>query len=427
MTETQDCRRSLEITVSAEEVEQETRRVAEQYRAKAKLQGFRPGKAPMKMVLGRYRKEIRQDVVEALVPRHLNERFEKDNLRVVGTPDITELSLEEGEPLRFKAEFEVAPDVELGDYLDLTVTYQQSEVSDEDVAERLDHLREQKAEYVNVDPRPAEDGDYVVVDLESLSGVEGEPIRQTDLMVHLGGKTTLSGFQENLAGLSPGEEKEFEIVYPQEYDEPRLAGRTVQFRAALKAVRRKEVPALDDDFAKDLGDYQGLEELREAARRWLQAEREFMAQQTAKQELVANLVEAHDFAVPEAYVDRQIEINVRQRLLDLASQGVDPRSVRLDWDEIRKAQREGAVRDVKASLILGRIAEREAIEVTQEEMDRELQRLARQQGEPLPALSARLEKEGALGRIASRIRTDKTLTFLFERARKVAPETSIQD
>jgi len=416
------CRYSLEVTVPVEEVERETERVVASLREKVRLPGFRPGKVPAGIIRSRFAAEVRQEVLETLVPRFLRQEVEKANLPLVGEPDIHDLKFEPGQPLRFRAEFEVIPEFELHEYRGITVAYSEPEVTEEDIDRRLEALRQDKADYVNVDPRPVADGDYVLLRLESVAGVEGKPIRQEELMLHVGDPDTLPDFTENLRRMQPGEEKEFDVAYPDDYGEARLAGKRVRFRVQLKAIRRKELPELNDEFAKDLGDYQNLAELREAVRTALVAEREFIAQQRAKNELIDKLVDLHDFPVPEVFVERQMEANVEQRMRELAAQGVDPRTIQLDWDKVRQAQGERARREVKASMILERIADREAIETTYEELDREIQRIARQRREPVPAVRKRLEQEGQLRRLASRIRIDKTLNFLFEQARKVPAE-----
>ncbi|HOQ47426.1 MAG TPA: trigger factor [Bryobacteraceae bacterium] len=420
MSDSQSIRRTLELTIPAPEVEEETERVVESIRKRVQLPGFRPGKVPAGIVRRRYQEEIRHDVLERLIPKYLFKRTEEEGLNVVGTPNVTDVHFSPGEPLRFKAEFEVAPEIELKQYKDLPVPYQDPEVSEADIDQRIEELREQKAEYVNVDPRPIAAGDHAVVALESVSGITGPPIKQDELTLHIGGEDTLPGFSEALTGLSPGDEKEFDVTYPEDYAQPRLAGKTVRFRARVKGIRRKELPEVNDEFARDLGDYQNLDELREAVRKAIFAERQYVAQEEAKNKLVDALVDAHDFPVPEAYIERQIEAQVERRLQLLAAEGVDPRSIKLDWQKLKESQRDKAVREVKASLLLHKIADAEGIHATQDEVDREVQRLARQTREPVAAVRMRLEKEGALGRIAARIRTEKTLSFLFDHARKTA-------
>jgi trigger factor len=387
---------------------------------RAKLPGFRPGKAPSSLIRRQFAGDIRQQVLEKLIPSHLQKQFEAENLQVVGTPDVSDIHLHEGEPLRFKATFEVVPQIELGDYKGVEVPYHDPEITDEDVAKRVDELRDQKAQYVNIDPRPAENGDHAVVALESIAGVEGDPVKTDEMVLELGGKDTLEPFTEHLLGVTPGEEREFEVAYPEDYGSGRLAGKKITFHATLKGLRKKELPDLDDDFAQELGDYRTVDELRDAVKKAIFAQRQHEAQQEAKNKIVDKLVDAHEFPVPEVYVDRQIKNRVEQSLHAMAAQGLDPRQLKLDWEKVKEAQRDKAVREVKASLLLSKISERESIYAGKDEVDREVERIARQQRKPIAAVQMEFEKDGTLGRIASHIQTDKTLGFLFENARKTA-------
>jgi trigger factor len=415
----ESCKHSLDISVPVVEVEKETERVVAEIQRKVKLPGFRPGKAPVGLVKQRFAGDIRQDVLEKLVPRFFRAAADKDHLEVVGQPNVSDVKFDAGEPITFKAEFEVAPKFELGDYRGVTITYNEPEVTDAEVDARIEEIREQKAEYVNEEPRALNDGDYAMVSLESLSGV-AEKVSQDELMLKVGDEATMKEFTENLRGASPDESREFDVTYPEDYDRKTLAGRTVRFKATVKAVRRKELPEVNDEFAKDLGDYQTVFELKEAVRKSLRHDREHKAQDEAKGQLVDKLVEAHDFPVPEVYVDRQVEMNIENQLRTLAAQGIDPRSIKLDWQKVRETQKDKATRDVRASLLLDKIAERESIGATQEEVDREVQKVARQQREAVAAVRAKLQKDGAIARIAGHIRTEKTLNFLFEHSRKEA-------
>lgn len=413
------CKHSLDLTIPVEDIEKETELAVVEIQKKAKIPGFRPGKVPLSIVKTRFESEVRQEVLDKLLPRFFRAALQQENLQVVGQPNIADIHFHKGEPLKFKVEFEVAPEVPLNDYRGVTITYSEPEVSDADVAERLEKVREQKAEYVNEEPRALADGDHAVIALESISGV-AEKVSQDELMLKLGDEATMPVFTENLRGASPGEAKEFEVTYPDDYEPKNLAGKTVLFKATVKAVRRKELPEVNDEFAKDLGDFQTLAELSEAIRKNILAERENRAKEDAKHQLIDKLVEAHDFPVPSAYVDRQIEINVQNQLRAFAAQGIDPRNIKLDWEKVRESQKDRATKDVKASLLIDKVAERESIAATQEEVDREVQRMARQEREAAAVTRAKLEKDGAIGRIAGHIRTEKTLNFLFEHARKEA-------
>ncbi len=416
------CKHSLEISVPLDEVESETGKVVSSFQAKAKLPGFRPGKAPASLIRKQFQGDIRQKVLENLIPRHLQKRVKEEDLHVVGRPDITKVKFDDGAPLEFTAELEVSPEIELQEYKDLTVPYHEPEVTDEDIAQRLESIRQRKAEYINIDPRPLEDGDFALVSLATIGGVEGDAVKQDELMIEIGGAETVQGFNDGLRGASPGEDREFDVSYPEDYGQAKLAGRTVRFHSNVKGIRRKELPEVNDEFAKDLGDYQSLEELKEVIRKTIFSERQYEGQQEAKNKLVESLVDLHNFPVPEAYVDRQIQTRAEQLLGTMESQGADIKNMKLDWQKIKESLREKAVREVKASLLLGKIAERESIAPTQAEVDREVERIARQNREPLAAVKFRMEKDGSMNRIAAHIQTDKTLNFLFEHARKVDEE-----
>jgi trigger factor len=414
------CRHELEISIPGEAVEQETKAVTEHFRARAQLKGFRAGKAPVSLVRKNFGGDIRQKVLENLVPKFLDAKINEEKLRMVGTPNISDVHFHEGESLHFKAQFDVFPEFELGDYRGVETPYAEPVVTDEDLAARLAELRDGKATYVNEEARPIVNGDYAVVSLESLSGTD-EPVKADEVQVLIGGPETMAGFTEHLTGASPGDEKEFEVTYPADYGREQLAGKTVRFHVVVKGLRRKEVPELNDDFAQDLGDFRTVDELKEAVRKSLFGQRQLDAQRLAKDKLVDKLVDANVFAVPTAFVDRQIENRVEQRLRQLAQEGMDPSKFNLDWTKIKEAQRDQASREVRASLILGRVAEREAIVATNEEVNAEVERVARQEREAVAVTRKKLMENGALDRIASHIQTEKTLNFLFDNATKTVP------
>lgn len=416
------CKHSIDVTIPAEAMAAEIEKVTESIRSKAHIQGFRPGKAPASLIRSRYAQQIRQEALENLVPKYLEQACERENLRVVSRPSIKDLHFHEGEAVHFKAEFEVAPEFELKDVRGLRVAYAEPVVTDEEVEERLNQIRESRAEFINIDPRPVEDGDHCLVSLETISGVEGDPLRQDDINIEVGGKDTFASFSDALRGAVPGDEKEAGVTYPEDYAVERLAGRTVRFRITLKQIRRKELPEPNDDFARDLGDFQSIGEVREEIRKAIFREKDYEAQVKAKNDLVDQIVAMHDFPVPEAYIDDRIEHMLDGQLRSMQAQGVDTSKIRIDWQKLRQNQYEQAKHDVKAALLLGKIASSENIHATEEEIDAEVQRIARQRREPVAAVRLKLEKEGGLQTIVNRIITDKTLKFLFDHAVKVPPE-----
>jgi trigger factor len=417
------CKHSIEVSIPVDVIDAETVKVAGEFQKRMRMPGFRPGKAPLSMVKKSLESDIRSKVVENLIPRYLDKQFEEDHLKVVSRPDIVDVHFTPGEPMVFKAEFEVAPEFELGEYRGLEVPYSEPVVTDEDVESRLKSMRESRATYANVDPRPLEDGDFALISLESTSGTD-EPVKSDEMMLEVGGADTMPAFTEGLRGANPGDERDLEVAYPDDYGSEKLAGKTVGFHLVVKGVRRKELPELNDEFAQDLGDFRTMEEVREMVRKTILGQRENELQQEAKNKLVDKLVDAHEFPVPQIYVDRQIENRMSQRLAALAEQGVDISKLKPDWTKLREAQGEQANREVRASLLLGKISEREGIHATKEEVDRQVEQVARQEREPIPRARKRLEENGGLGRIANHIVTEKTLNLLFEQARKVAePET----
>ena len=413
------CKHEIEIVVPVEEIDSATESVVSAIQKKARLPGFRPGKAPASLIRTRFAEEVRQDVLEKVVPKYFRQKVKEEDLAIVGTPNIKDVQFEKGEPLRFKADFEVAPVIELKDYRGIEVEYHEPEVPEEDIANRLEQLREQKAQYVNVDPRQVVAGDYVVVSLESISGAP-EPIHNDEMTLHVGDADALPGFTEALVGMSPDEEKDFDVVYPDDYGQESLAGKTVRFHLKLKLIRLKELPELNDEFAQDLGDFQTLDDVRAAVRQAIFHERETAAQNQAKKQLLDKLAEAHDFPVPDAYVEKQVEAEIESELRQMIDRGIDVGKLQIDCPKLKEAQRPKAIRDVKVLLLLDKIGEQENIGTTKEEVDREVQRIARQDREPAAAIRKKLEKNGDLARIANRIRTDKTVNFLFEHARKQA-------
>ncbi|MGI8746112.1 MAG: trigger factor [Bryobacteraceae bacterium] len=413
------CKHEVEVIVPVEEIDRATERIVAGLQKKARLPGFRPGKAPASLIRTRFASEVRQDVLESVVPKYFRQKIEEEDLHVVGSPNIKDVHYDAGEPLSFKAEFEVAPTIEVKDYRGIEVNYHEPEVTDDDIARRLEQLREQKAQYVNAEPRQVVEGDFAVVSLESLSGAD-EPIHQDEMTLHVGDEDTLPGFTEALLGMSPEEEKDFEVTYPEEYGQERLAGKTIRFHLKLKIVRTKELPDLNDDFAQDLGDFQTLDDLRTTVRQTIFHEREAEAQLKAKNQLIDKLVEAHEFPVPETFIDRQIEAQIETEFRQMADRGVDVEKLKIDGAKLKESQRPKALHDVKAFLLLEKIGDAENIHATKDEVDREVQRFARQEREPAAAVRKKLEKDGGLGRLANRIRTDKTVNFLFEHARKEA-------
>lgn len=416
------CKHELEITIPIEEVDKEMEKAALAIQKRANLPGFRPGKAPLSMIRKQFASAIRQETLDHLLGHFFKKRATEDHLKIVGTPDVTDIKWEDGQPLVFTAQFEVAPEIELKEYTGVVVEYAAPSISDEEVAARIEEVRQQKAEYINQDPRPVESTDVALIDLISLSGVTGPPLTAQGMQVDLESAETMPAFKEHIVGMEPGDEKEIEVEYPEDYGQERLAGQKVLFKVTLRMIQKKELPELNDEFAQDLGDFKTFDELKDTVRSNILREKESSAQREAKDAIVQKVVANHDFPIPETYIDRQIEIYVDRFKMEQRQQGRDPEKLNIDMAKVKEAMRPRAIGEVKASLLLDRIAEKESIATMQDEMDREIQRYAKQEREPAAAVRKKWQEDGTLGRIANAIRTEKTLNFLFDNARKEVPK-----
>jgi trigger factor len=417
---TQDiCRRELEISIPWSEVEKETGRVINALRRQARVPGFRAGRAPDAVIRSRYHEEIRQEVIEQLVPKFFWDEAKQQDLSPIGAPNVRDVHFHDGESLHFKAEFDILPDFQLGEYHRLEVPFTEPEVREEEIDKELEQIREQHASFRNVDARPLADGDIAVVSLKSGEVADAPAIDQDETTLTIGDAGTLAEFNENLRGKRPGDELDFEVTYPEDFGSEKLAGKTIPFHAVVKGIREKELPELNDDFAADVGDFRSLDELRTRVREVHAHNRRRTAIDAAKDKLVDQLVDMHEFAVPESLVERQITTRLERTLRSLQRQGVDLSKLNLDAAKLRQSERERAVRDVKAGLLLERIAEAESIKATQEEIDAEVQRFAQQTSQPVSKARQKLAENGDLDRLQSSIRNEKALNFLFDEAVKI--------
>ena len=419
-TETKEgTKREIAVEVPAEEVQRETESLIQKYQKLARLPGFRKGHVPASIIRQRFSEDIKTEVVEALVPRYFRREADRQGLVPVSQPRVSDLHIHEGEPLRFKATFEVLPEVEVSGYKELRADKPVIQVTHEEVQQALDHLQEQHATFEGIEGRPAADGDFAQVSLDGRprEGGEGQPVHMDDVLVEIGGKNTMPEFNEHLRGASAGEEKTFEVRYPEDASDQRLAGKTFDYTVRVLSLKKKNLPELNDAFAKELGEFSGIEEVRTRVRENMEAEKKHTAEHEGKDKLVAELVKRNDFEVPESMIDRQIDVRLERGLRALASQGMRPEDMKkMDLNRLRAGQREQAVQEVKAALLLDRVADLEKIEVGDEEIDREIEALAEQTKQTSEAVRARLTRDGALDRIRNRIRNEKTLNFLYHQS-----------
>ncbi|HMK31260.1 MAG TPA: trigger factor [Terriglobales bacterium] len=410
--------REVQVVVPAEVVSQETDAVVAKLQRLARLPGFRRGKVPASVVRQRFAEDIKTELVEALVPRYFRMETEKQGLHPVSQPRVTDLHLLEGEPLRFTATFEVLPEVEVTGYSEIHVEKPEIAVSDEEVQQTLNQIREENATYSAIEDRPVQDGDFAQVAFRGVPrDEEGQPVSMDDVLVEIGGGNTLPAFTENLRGARAGEERSFEVRYPNDFSDTRLAGKVFDYTVTVKAVKQKHLPELNDDFARQAGSFASLDELKQKIHESLEAEKKHRSEHQAKDRIVEELLKLNHMDVPESLVDRQVDVRLERGLRALAAQGMRTEDMKkMDFGRLRAGQREAAAREVKVSLLLDKIADKENIEVSDEEIEKEIAAVARQSNQTVDAVRSRLTQDGALDRIRNRIRSEKTLDFLYSRS-----------
>ncbi len=432
--------RSVEVEAPAADVDRTFRQVVRKYTRMARIPGFRAGKVPESLIRSRFAKDLRQEVLDALVSERFRAALEQGTLQPVSQPQISELQLFEGQPLRFKASFEVLPEIDVEGYQALTVDRPDVAVNDDEYQAELSNVLDHHAVVEPVEEnRPLTDGDWAEISYKgqikdtttaalqedaaatpaaatpALEGSSPE-IKGDDFLLEVGGKNTLPAFTNALRGANLGQELTFEVDYPAEFGDQRLAGKTVSYDVTVQAIKRKSYPERDEDFAKQLGSYESWQDFETKLRERVEARKKDTLETQARDKMLEDLIARFHFPVPETFVQQQIDARLERGLRALAQQGMTSEAMRqLDFPRLRDAQRDQAVNEVKASLILDRIAEREGIEVTDEDLERELLMLSLQAREPVETLRKRLTEDGSLQRLREQMRREKTGGALYEK------------
>jgi trigger factor len=414
-----ECTREVVVEASAEEVSKAFRKVTRTYQKYARIPGFRPGKTPESVIQRRFATEIRKEVIDSLLPERFNQSIRDQNLKPVGQPQVTELTIENGKPLHVKAVFEYIPDFSIEGYQSVTVEKPSVELTDEEFNREMQELRESRATIEPVEEdRPLVDGDWAqIIYTGVIQGEDGaDPVQGEDALVEIGGKDTVEAFTQVLRGAKPGQELKAEVIYPTEYPDKRIAGKTVTYDITVKAIKNRTIPELNDEFAKEMGNYESLTDLQTHVREHMAQRKRNSVESETKDRLFAALSQKFAFAVPESLVQDRIDARLERGLRALAAQGMQAEVMRkLDFGRLRAAQRDGAIAEVRATILMDRIAEAENITVTDEEVEHEIQIAAIQSREPVEALHKRLTEEGGLARIREQLKREKVADLLYER------------
>ncbi len=423
LVDVNETRRQLTVEIPVGDVESAIERVTREYTKSARLPGFRPGRVPPGVVRQRFRAQILHDVAHDLIPRTIDDVLSTQGVEPVDTPDVKDVVVEEGKPLSFTASFDVVPAFDPGDFFDIQLRRQAVSVDDDAVQQTLERLRDRAARFEPVEGGVAE-GHTLVIDLErratGADGVTAAPDAHEKVSIEMGAPANPPGFDAEVTGMTVGESRTFTLSYPADYAVAELAGTSVGYTVTLKELRRRVVPALDDEFAKDLGEeLDSLEALRARVRTDLEAEAREASERQLRADLLKQLGKRLPFPVPGALVDREIDRRVEDFARRLMSQQIDPRRANIDWAAFRQGQREPAQESVASALVLDQVARTDNLTVTEADLERELERYAERTGLTPAAVKARLEQEDGLGRMQVGLRRETTVNAVLGRVQVV--------
>ena len=417
--EAANCKKELLIEIPLDVVRRQVDTVASQYARVARIHGFRPGHAPRSVVRQHFRDDIRKEVVQSLVPKFFENAVKEQKWSVAGQPRFEDLKFDEDNPLTCKATFEIYPEIELKQYKELEVEEETPNVTELDIDQALDEVRDHAATFEVVSDRPAADGDYLTMSYKGydVKAPASHPVEARDVSLQLGGKGTVTAFRENLRGSRPGEIREFEVTYPEHYPQRSLAGKTFRYRVEVQSIKHKVVPTADDDLAKSVSEFATLEELRSRLRNDLMERARRRVEMAGKEKLVQQLLHLHEFPVPEVMVEAQLDRKLQRMVTQLVSQGIDPRQTQVDWRKVREDSRPEAEKEVRALLLLSKVADAEKLEVSEEEVDEIIREMAQEAHEPPATLKTRLTREEELDTIKSTRRNQKAIEFIYRNAK----------
>jgi trigger factor len=412
-----DTKKSVAVEIPSDIVDAQIDRVARSYSRQARIPGFRKGKVPATLIKKRFREQILHDVAHDLIPRAIDEALRERGLEPVDTPDVKDVSLDEGQALTFTATFETLPPIDPGPLNTISLRRPAVTLEDDAVEKTIGQLRDRAARFEPVEGRGVEDGDTVTLEVERKAAAAGEKSEHHhDVVVELGGKANPPGFDDHLKGLESGGEKDFTIHYPEDYAVKEMAGTSVDYHVTVKDIRKRVLPDLDDEFAKDVGEFETLQALRDRIQQDLQKEAEAEADRALRSDLLKTLAGRVTVEVPDSLVERELDRRLEEFARRLMDQNIDPRRANIDWDQFRDSQRDASREAVKSALVLDEISRREQVAVSDEDIEKDVAQYAERSGLSPAAVRARLEKDGALSRLSAGLRREKTMDYVLSQA-----------
>ena len=411
-------KKKVNVEIPLEQVTKEVESLYQQVGKQAKIKGFRPGKIPRGILERHFKDYVKSEVIQKLIQETYPAALSEKDLHPVSPPVIDPGELESGKPFQYSATVEVKPEIKIEGYTGLNIEGKKESAKEEEVEERLKGLQNLHAQLKTVpEPRPIQSGDHVIIDYEAR--MDNKPLEEgkaVDFTVEVGSGRFIPALEEKLVGLNLEEEKEMEVPFPEDYGYKKWAGKTVSFLVKVKEIKEKVLPSLDDEFAKDLGDYASLEDLKTKLKEEIEKEKELMLDRQLKDQMIEQLIQANSFEIPESMVVEQAKALVSDTKLRLASQGVALKNLNIPEEKLQEDYREVAQKQVRTYLILEKIAIQEGMTVTDEEADERLQSISERTHQKLDVVKRYYEKNGLIPELKTGILTDKTLNFLLEKA-----------
>jgi trigger factor len=407
-----ECKKEIHVEIPASEVMKEWDRVVAQYTSRAKIKGFRPGKAPKEMIKRMYYPDIQETLINNLVPQVLNKELTEKKITPVGQPVISDLHFKENEPLRFKVSIEMWPEIHLPEYTGIKVSKKKVSVTEKEIKDSLEELRAKSAQYIPAEERGVEDGDYVVAEIKGKNTKTKRSLPTEKVVILAGHQDNEEVLNKNLIGLKPGGQTHFTIQYKNDHENKKLAGQEIEYDLKIESIKEKKLPDINDDFAKDLGDYKNIKDLKTKLKEQLHASKKGAQKREMAEEIIGKISEQMSLELPEAVIEQESNALLNRQLSSLPQQNLSKEAL----DSLREDIRKRAVQNIQNHLILTKIAEKEKLKVSEEEITEEMKAIAKTHNVPLARVVESINQEGQKEELKDNLLIRKTVDFLIKSA-----------
>ena len=407
-----ECKKEIDLEIPASEVMKEWDRVVAQYTSRAKIKGFRPGKAPKDMIMRMYYSDIKETLINNLVPQALNKELTEKKITPVGQPVISDLHFKENEPLRFKVSVEIWPEIHLPKYTGIKVSKKKVSVTEKEIKDSLEELRAKSAQYIPVEERGVEDGDYIVAEIKGTNTKTKRFLPNEKVVILAGHQDNEEVLNKNIIGLKPDDQTHFTIQYKNEHENKKLAGQEIEYDLKIESIKEKKLPDINDDFAKDLGDYKNINDLKTKLKEQLRESKKGAQRREMAEEIIGKISEQISLELPESVIEQESNALLNRQLSSLSQHNLSKEAL----DSLREDMRKRAVQNIQNHLILTKIAENEKLKVTEEEITEEMKTIAKTHNVPLARVVKSINQEGQKEELKDNLLIRKTVDFLVKSA-----------